>query len=129
MTLQSGYYIVASAAALIATAINITLFLRSRPDRLKAAIQAAMQPMADRLTELEVQSEAHGTQLGAHGVQLAEIKAEMRHGPSRNDLNSLHHRITEVVRSVSEVGALQRIHAQQLDRVNTFLMEGSRGRS
>lgn len=126
MTLQNFYYAAAGTCVLIATAINIVLFLRTRPDRLKTAIRDAMSPVIERLDDVESEQARQGEQQRVQGLSLAKLSSDLSHAPNREDLNAIHHRITDVVRSGSRIEALQQTTAEQLARVNQFLLEHGR---
>ena len=123
MSLQSLYYLTAICVGLTATGLNLLLFFRSRPDRLKSTIKDAVRPLIERMDEMEESNASSKAQLVSQGNKLASMEAEMRHAPNREDINGLHHRITDVVRSNSRIEALQQASSQQMARVMDFLLE------
>lgn len=126
MTLQNFYYAAAGICVLIATTINIVLFLRTRPDRLKTAIREAMTPLTKRMDDLEKTAEAHGEQLAEQGLSLERLNTSLQHAPNREDINKLHHRVTQLVASVAGFGAIQKTQSDTLARLNQFLLEHGR---
>lgn len=128
MNLQQVYWTVCVIAALVATVLNVVMFFRSKPDRIKAAVQSAIAPIREEVEELKQTTRDQGEQLNEQDRKLAGIEAELKHMPSKQDLGNIHHRITELVRSTSTISGLQDALGKQLDRVNQFLLENPRGR-
>lgn len=166
-SLAQTYYLVASASGLIATGINVVLFLRSRPDRLKAKIAEAVVPFERRLAELEhgraelerKQDEAmkrHETSVRAldhdvsmrikelaaesirqhretsaalaeHGRTMAGIAAQLQHGVTRRDIDTLHHRVTETAKAVAANNGVVEGLATSVHNIEDFLRESGRG--
>lgn len=166
-SLAQTYYLVASATGLIATCINVVLFLRSRPDRLKAKIAEAVAPFERRLGEVErgqtdlerKQDEAakrHDASVRAldhdvsnrikeliaesnrqhrettaalaeHGRAMAGIAAQLQHGVTRQDINTLHHRVTEAAKAVAENSGVVQGLATSVNNIEDFLRENGRG--
>lgn len=127
VTLQFVYYLVAILVGLVATGINIALFVRNKPDRVKNSITDAVRPLVERMGEFESVQEQHGRQLTDQDKTLSEIRAEIAHGPSRSDLNALHGRITELIRSSADTAAVARALQEQQRQLNQFLLENGRG--
>ena len=146
---QETYYMFATFGALAGVAsclISLALFMRTRPDRLKARVEEAVGPLTSRLTKVEndAKEQSHRAEqsmrnldsdlsgrlknvtleLGdmrkevqqrqeSQGLTLARIATAMEHGITRNELNGLHHRVTDVAKQVAEVRG-------QLDGVKTL---------
>lgn len=142
MMTQNGYWIFSMFIMVITTLISAAMFWRSRPDKVKAAVELAVKPLADRMTrveenqttqaerieKLDAEDRRQGKELdGRLDDQLrmlTRIEAEVRNGPNRDDTNELHARITEVATAVSAVAAVQKTQGNSMDRVLQFLMEG-----
>lgn len=131
-TLQDMYWLVGMGVGLIATTINVVLFWRGRPDKVKQAVEAAVKPVKDRLDELEseqrnldakIESRVE-ERLDDHREMLTRIETEVKSGPNRGDLNELHRRVTEVAKALSGVCATQKSQGATLERISSFLMEG-----
>lgn len=77
-SLAQTYYLVASITGLVATCINVVLFVRSRPDRLKAKVSEAIAPFERRLADLEK---------GQVELESAQVEASRRHDVSVRSLD------------------------------------------
>lgn len=150
------YYVVASIGGLIATALNVVLFLRSRPDRMKSKVDEAVRPISDRIAGVErrlAEVETDSAQQAAkHDIsikaldteisgrldelnrsmhqqdkQLAQLVAAMQHGVTRRDVDTLHHRVTEAAKAATATQALVGALQTRLQNIEDFLREsGSR---
>jgi hypothetical protein len=127
MTLQSYYYAFAIIGVVIATAINIALFIRNKPDKLKAAVQAGVAPLLERMDKLEQANTDQNAHLQSQDVRLERIDAEMRMAPSNNDLRAIQGSINSLAKTSGAIEALQRRLEGQYDRMNQFLLEDRRG--
>lgn len=123
-TYQDWYYSVVMAFGLISTAINIAIFFRNRPDKIKAAIQSAIEPLVKRLEVAEINYKTQGQQIAEQGRTLTRIEEHLKHVPSHEQINVLHSRLTELVRDTSELRGAARTEGMLLDRINQFLMKG-----
>ncbi len=124
ISLQELYWIVMMAFGLIATGINIVLYVRNKPDKIKAAIQSAIEPLVKRLELAEINYKTQGQQIAEQGRTLTRIEEHMKHVPSHEQISVLHARLTELVRDTSELRGSAKTEAMLLDRINQFLMKG-----
>lgn len=125
-SIQSIYYVVATIGVLIATVINIVVVNRNKPDKIKAAINTAVQPILDRMDEFEHGQSAQGQQLDSLGDKVTKMESDLAHAPNRQNLDTIHHRITEIAKTGAEYGALTRMLQSQFQQLNQFLMERGR---
>lgn len=127
MSLQEMYWLVGVAVGLIATAINIALFRRNRPDTVKLAVQQAIEPLLKRMDKMETTQNAQGQQFANQGLALARIESDLKHMPQRDEFNQLHSRLTDLVRDTSELRGAGKAEGILLDRINQFLIRGKDG--
>lgn len=123
MTLQEIYWTSGIVIGLIATSLNVVMFTRSRPDKMKAAVQSAIDPLVKRMDTIEVNMRAGSNEQTSQGRKLDRIESDVRHGPSKRDLDALHARISELMKTTSEMKGEQNARFQQVDRVNQHLMK------
>jgi hypothetical protein len=166
-SLAETYYVVASLTNPIAVGISIALYLRSRPDRLKAKISEAVAPFERRLGEVErgqtdlerKQDEAakrhdasvraldhdvstrikeliaestrqhreNNATLAEQGRALARIAAQLEHGVTRRDIDTLHHRVTETAKAAAASNGVLDGLATMVHNIEDFLRESGRG--
>lgn len=125
-TLQEWYWLVGMLVGLIATVINITLFVRNKPDRIKAAVQQAIEPLLKRMDHMEITTKAQGQQLEQQARSFARVEETLKHLPNREEMNHLHGRLTDLVKDTSELRGAARTETLLLDRINQFLIQGNR---
>jgi hypothetical protein len=127
MSVQEMYWLVGIAVGLIATAINIALFRRNRPDTVKLAVQQAIEPLIKRMDKMETTHNAQGQEITSQGRALARIETDLKHMPQRDEFNQLHTRLTDLVRDTSELRGAGKAEGLLLDRINQFLIRGQNG--
>lgn len=123
MTLQEIYWASGVFVGLIATSLNVVMFTRSRPDKIKAAVQSAIDPLVKRMDTIEVNMRAGSNEQTSQGRKLDRIEADVKHGPGRHDIELLHGRISDLLKTTSEMKGEQNARHQQLDRLNQHLMK------
>lgn len=122
ISLQELYWIVMMAFGLIATGINIVLYVRNKPDKIKAAIQSAIEPVVKRLEVAEINYKTQGQQIAEQGKTLTRIEENLRHVPSDEQIRELQNRLTDLVKDTSELRGAANKEGLQLDRVLQFLL-------
>ena len=125
MTLQEIYWTAGIVVGVVATSLNVVMFTRSRPDKMKAAVQSAIDPLVKRMDTIEVNMRAQSNEQTSQGRKLDRIESDVRHGPSKHDLEVLHARISELMKTTSEMKGEQHARFQQVDRVNQHLLKSN----
>lgn len=123
-TLQEWYWLSGMAVGLIATVINIALFQRNKPDKIKAAIQQAIEPLLRRLEQGEAAQDLYQKELERQGRTLIRIESEIKHVPTQGKIDEINARLMELLKQTSEDRGAQRVEAVLLDRINRYLMGG-----
>lgn len=137
MNLQEIYWLVGMvgvSGSLVATGINIALYRRNRPDAVKTAVQSAIDPLLKRMDTMEVNSRSQAneqkeriqnltSEQSSQGRKLDRIEADVKHGPGKHDIELLHGRISDLLKTTSEMKGEQNSRFQQLDRLNQHLMK------
>jgi hypothetical protein len=125
ISLQELYWIVMMAFGLIATGINIVLYVRNKPDKIKAAIQAAIEPMIHRLEVVEHNQSRQDADIKLVNSSIVRMESTIKHMPQREEYSRLYDRITDMVGAVGNLQGASGAEAALLGRINAFLIEGS----
>lgn len=123
-TMQETYWAAGIAFGVVATSLNVILFWRGRPDKVKQAVESAMKPITDRMGSMEVSMKTEREHREEMQVTLVRIEAETDSSPTAQDIAKLHQRISEVVAANSGIAATQATHTQTLGRISEYLMHG-----
>lgn len=146
-SLADIYYLVATVGILIATVVNVALFRRNRPNRMQGAIEAALAPVYVRMdTADEDRAELRNLQatagvntkaaeheingrlrdmdekLDTQSDQLSRIQTSVEHIQEHDQGPTLHHRVTDLAKTVYGVASAVNAQGTQLNMIHTFLL-------
>lgn len=129
MNLQEIYWLVGMvgvSGSVLTTGINIALYRRNRPDTVKLAVQQAIEPLLERMDKMEITQKAQGAEQTQQGKTLTKMEADLKHMPSRDEMQKLHDRLTDLTGKVGELTGAANAESQLLFRINQFMMQGPR---
>lgn len=123
ISLQELYWIVMMAFGLIATAINVVLYHRNKPDKIKAAIASAIEPLVHRLEVVERNQTRQDTDIKLVNTSITRLEGGLKHLPQREEFTALSERLTDMVGIVGQLQGASSAEAALLGRINHFLLE------
>lgn len=126
MTIQEIYYSIGAVVAPISLLITIAVYIRSKPDRIKAAIQSSLEPLIKRLDAMEKADEEQADKQQQQALTLARLESDFRHMPNDKDIQNLHARIGEVLKATAESNGRWQAYNEQVQRMQAFLMRSDR---
>lgn len=117
------YQVVGIGVGVIATAVNLTLFWRNRPDRLKIAIGQALEPLEKRLSHLETSVKVTNNEIGEQAKTLMRIESDLRHMPTQDTIDKINERMGEMSENIARQDGLAQAHRQLMDRFQQAFMQ------
>jgi hypothetical protein len=127
-TLQESYWLAGMLFGIVATTINMILFWRGRPDKMKASLESAVKPLYERIQSIEESSEMARHERQEQRDRLIRIEAETESAPTAKDIAEIHKRISEAAAQTAAVSATQKTHTEMLNRISSWLMNGDQRR-
>lgn len=124
-SMQEWYWGVSMAVGLIATGINIVLFVRNKPDRIKAAVQSAIEPLLHRIEVVENNQSRQDTDIRLVNSSIVRLQSAIEHMPGRPDYDRMYERLTDMVGIVGKLQGTSTAEAELLQRINAFLIQQS----
>lgn len=124
-SMQEWYWGISMAVGLIATAINITLFVRNKPDRIKAAVQSAIEPLLHRIEVVENNQQKQDTDIRLVNSSIVRLESKITYMPGQPEYARLYERITDMVGIVGKLQGTSTAEAELLQRINAFLIQQS----
>jgi hypothetical protein len=123
-TLQETYWLAGMIFGIVATTINLILFWRGRPDKVKAAVESAVKPLTERVVSIEKAMDVAQDERQEQRDRLIRIEAETESAPTAKDIAEIHKRISESAAQTAAVAATQKTHTEMLGRISSWLMNG-----
>lgn len=136
--------------AVISTMISVLVYRRTRPNRTREAIDAALIPVHHQITSVLADVEHLRAEQGANkatiaafdreiaerlgeiddkvakqSIDLERISVSLQHLAQNDQSRTLHHRITELAKAVSGLVSQSDAHGKQLALMHDFLLNGA----
>ena len=124
--LQDWYWIAGVVAVAMSNCIAIAVFVRNKPDKIKAAITSAIEPLVKRMDKLEEAQANQAEEQQRQGRVLVQLEAEIKHLPKHEEISRLNARLTDLVAQTSKLEGASNAEGVLLHRINQYLIQGNK---
>jgi hypothetical protein len=122
--LQNWYWFAGIVGVVLSNCIAIAVFVRNKPDKIKAAITSAIEPLVKRMDKLEAAQTRQADEQTRQGRVLVQLEAEIKHLPKHDEISRLNVRLTDLVAQTSKLEGASNAEGVLLHRINQFLIQG-----
>lgn len=124
--LQDWYWIAGIVGVAMSNCIAIAVFVRNKPDKIKAAITSAIEPLVKRMDKLEEAQANQAEEQQRQGRVLVQLEAEIKHLPKHEEISRLNARLTDLVAQTSKLEGASNAEGVLLHRINQYLIQGNK---
>lgn len=124
--LQDWYWIAGIVGVAMSNCIAIAVFVRNKPDKIKAAITSAIEPLVKRMDKLEEAQVKQAAEQQRQGQVLVKLESEIKHLPQHEKIDRLSSRLTDLIAQTSKLEGASAAEGLLLDRINQFLIQGNK---